>query len=416
MGRKKKNAVFGLILAGGSSSRLFPFNKVLSDFTGSGKSLIQQAYERLELPAQRIFVLTASDMLAPISRQLRVPRQNIFVDPARRGTWPAILWAMAHLRQQDPEALIALVTGDPVIQGKGAFRKSMHGALAVARDHRAFVMIGIAPSQNASDWRSFGVFRSDAQGRVTDFEEKPSLERAQEMMKDGHYLWNSGMFFFRISTAEEALARFQPDMFRVYQAMAAAIASGKKDEAAFLFQDFPEKVTHPLDPTRYVDNSIDYAIMTPLVSRQGSGLEARAVQAARFQWTDLGQWDALRQVIKPDRAGNIRLGSVSLKRGVRHCILVAEKAHRVQVGDVEGLVIAFARNTALVVSIEQLSRMKEIVQEALKHPDRIVIEQDVTECEMEVSEGRLLAIGLSGLRIQLQKKQLFVSCKPGFIQ
>src|SRR5438876_11470375 len=102
--------VYAVVLAGGQSSRLFPFNKVLSDLTGAGKSLIQQAVHRLKcLPKKRIYILTVNDMVAPIRRQLKLPPRQFFVDPVRRGTWPAILWAMAHLRRVAPEAVMAIV-------------------------------------------------------------------------------------------------------------------------------------------------------------------------------------------------------------------------------------------------------------------------------------------------------------------
>src|SRR5438105_10606463 len=93
-GTLKSNSVriYAVILAGGRSSRLFPFNKVLSDLTGSGRSLIQQACDRLKLLSKKqIYALAAGAMAEPIGRQLRLPADHIFVDPARRGTWPALL-------------------------------------------------------------------------------------------------------------------------------------------------------------------------------------------------------------------------------------------------------------------------------------------------------------------------------------
>jgi len=132
------------------------------------------------------------------------------------------------------------------------------------------------------------------------------------------------LFFFRISSAEAALRRLQPEMHRVYQAIANAVERKKDAEAASLYQDFTAKILHPLDPARVVDNSMDYAIMTPLVSRMGLGLEALAVRGVRFRWTDLGQWEALRMIVKSDHRGNIRVGKTVLRDNVRDSILVAD--------------------------------------------------------------------------------------------
>jgi len=110
------------------------------------------------------------------------------------------------------------------------------------------------------------------------------------MIQQGGWSWNSGMFFFRISTAEKALERLQPAMYRVYQEITAAIKKGDGKAAVSLYENFAAKISHPLELGREVDNSIDYAILTPMVSGPESGVAAYAVRNVRFQWTDLGQW------------------------------------------------------------------------------------------------------------------------------
>lgn len=405
----KKQPVFGLILAGGASSRLFPFNKVLADLTGAGRTLIQQSFDRLGLPRSSAYVLTVRDMVAPVRKQLKFSPQHFFVDPVRRGTWPAILWAMAHLRQENPEAVLAIVTGDHVIQGQRAFRDALKQAVEQAVSSPACMMLGIPPSQEASEWCSFGCFRKDDTGRVIAFEEKPTPLRAQQMMAEGGWSWSSGMFFFRISTAEQALKSFQPEMCRVYLAITQALESGKKKDAAFLFEDFPNKIPHPLDPSRYVDNSIDYAILTPLIGLGHSSLSAQAVPDPKFQWIDLGQWDALRKVVKADRQGNVRVGQVRLGKGVERSILVAEKGRSISCTGASRLIIAFAQKTALVMAEDKLSFIKEYVQEALKHPDRLIMEHDASECVVKAAGGRLIVAGVSGLSIRLQNRQLLVA-------
>ena len=236
------------------------------------------------------------------------------------------------------------------------------------------------------------------------------------MMEEGGWLWNSGMFFFRISTAEAALRRLQPEMHRVYEALAKALALGKKAEAAFLYEDFHDKIPHPLDPARYVDNSIDYAILTPLVSRTDTGVEARAIRGVRFRWTDLGQWDSLRMVLKSDDRGNIRVGKTVLKGNVRNSILVAEAGYTIELDGVQDLIATCAGRTALVLSSASVSQVKEVAQEAFRHPDRVVMEHNVTGCDIRVSGGRIAAIGLSGVSIEFKGGRLVVSPKRCFIR
>ncbi len=371
---------------------------MLSDLTGSGKSLIQESYSRLGLPASHVCVVTVSDMVAPIAKQLKLPKENFFVDPVRRGTWPAILWAVGHLHKRNPDALIAVVTGDHVIQGELPFRKTMQKALAIAESRPAIVMLGIAPSREPSDWQSFGVYKADDAGAIRDFEEKPSIEQAKRMINSKGYAWNSGMFFFRVSTAEAVLKRYQPVMYGWYLTMAAAITVGNMEQAARIFEQFPEKIPHPLDPSRLVDNSIDYAIMAPLVHRPDPDLEARSVQANGFKWTDLGRWDSLRQVLKADGAGNIKIGKVTMKKDVRGSILVAQDGYRIEAAGIENAVVAFANDEALVLSQAALPKIKEIVSAAQKRPHKVILE-----------EG-------SVFKVERKGKQLFVSGRNGLIQ
>ena len=307
MARMKTPAIFAVILAGGQSSRLFPFNKVLSDLTGSGRSLIQEAYRRVSIvPRKQIYVLTVRYMVAPVRRQLPLPADHFFVDPVQRGTWPAMLWAMAHLRRENAEAVIAVVTGDHVIPKVKEFQKVFGQAVRAAAKEPVFVTIPVQPSREPKEWTSFGAIQADEEPRrradpakpIIGFEEKPSLERAGQMIEEGGWFWNAGMFFFRISVAETALEAYQPAMYRTYVKMSEALAEGKSKLAAEIFESFPEKISHPLDYQRFVDNTIDYAVMMPMVHEPKPVVSAWVARQALSTWADLGQWTALRQVVK----------------------------------------------------------------------------------------------------------------------
>jgi mannose-1-phosphate guanylyltransferase len=365
MKRSPMKDAAAVILAGGKSSRLFPFNKVLSDLTGSGRTLIQQTQDRLtSFSKNAIYALTTSEMVAPVQRQLQLATSHILVDPVRRGTWPAILWAMAHLRRTNPNTLLGILPGDHAIQNNGAFKDALSQAVELARDKPAVVMIGISPNATPEEWRGLGCFHADDQGRITQFQEKPGDTEVQRMIDEGDWYWNSGMFFFRISTAERALETYQPEMHSTYTALATALAKGKIAEAASHFRNFPDKISHPLEPGRRVDNSIDYAVMTSLVSRPVSGLEARAVRDVGFRWTDLGQWSALKHVVNVDSRGNIRIGDIKVGPDVRDSILVADRGHRIEVSEADAMIIAFSGKQALVVPVSQVARVKEMVAAA----------------------------------------------------
>jgi mannose-1-phosphate guanylyltransferase len=353
-----------VILAGGASSRLFPFNKILSDLSGSGKTLIQQAFARASAVTSRnqIYLLAVKDLVLPMTRQLKLPRNRFFVDPVRRGTWPALLWAMAHVRRDDPQAVMAVLTGDHIIPRLPAFRKAAQQACQLASKTPSVVMLGVDPGTDATEWTGYGVFRVNGT-QVTAFAEKPALANARAMIKEGVWQWNSGMFFFRISIAEQALTQFQPDMYRQYERLCAAVKARKTREAQRLYAEFPAKIPHPLDPTRSVDNTIDFAIMTPLV--QGpSALQALAVCGGLPIWTDLGQWEALGDVLREDSRKNLRLGVVTLDRTTQGCILAADRGYTLDVRGLSDAVIAVSARGLLILPRSELPRIKDHVAQA----------------------------------------------------
>jgi len=401
--------VYGLILAGGQSSRLFPFNKVLSDLTGQGRTLLQQAADRLTkilrkgphsgfLSPQKMFVLTTPSFVLPMSRQLRLPSSHFFVDPARRGTWPAILWAMAHIGLKDAEATLAVTTSDHLIPQIEAFRKGVAEAIRLAQGKPALVVLAVKPSSNPQDWLGFGSFKMEGRrtaGRpqvISGFEEKPSMERARQMIHEGGWQWNAGMFFFSISTAERALQRLQPMMYEVYATMQMELRKGNMAKAKKLFERFPSKIPHPLKPESEADNTIDYAIAAPLVQNPIDSMAVYGVAGALPEWTDLGRWDVLRALVRRDSHGNVRVGHIKAGRSVRNCILVADQGCWMEVSGLQDSVAAFSNGRALVLPIAELGRVKELVAEA--------------------DESKIVAPGLPAGSVSLARNRLRIVLPP----
>src|SRR5689334_203423 len=120
---RRSHDIFPVILCGGQSSRLFPFNKVLSDLNDSGHSLIDQSWRRAKAlaPASQVHVLTVSAMAPLVQHAIPLAPGRCLSDPTRRGTWPAILWAMAHIKRRSADAVLAVLTADHIIPQERAF-------------------------------------------------------------------------------------------------------------------------------------------------------------------------------------------------------------------------------------------------------------------------------------------------------
>lgn len=406
----KNTPIYALVLAGGASSRLYPFNKILSDLTGGGKTLLQQALQRLPtfIKPQDRYVLTTTPLLKEMKRHLGWSSHRFLVDPVRRGTWPALLWAMAHLKQKGEGATLCVVPGDHVIGNIPEFRRAFQQATLLALSEETVAMIGVAPRDVPREWTGFGVFRRDPERltQVNAFEEKPSESAALQKIQEGGWLWNAGMFFFRIAVAERALAKFQPAMASVYKEMCEALRRKDRSGAAALYAKFPAQIDHLNQEGRRVDNTIDYAIMAPLVARAGGALHASAAATALTRWNDVGQWLSLRELLKADRLGNVTLGQVRKGKSVLDSILAADRGCRINAEGVENAIVSVAKNRALVMLESDAPRIKEFTAGLGANAPRVV---EIGCDQIRASagpDGHLVVAGMQNLEITFQRNVL----------
>ncbi|KAA3605146.1 MAG: hypothetical protein DWQ01_21385 [Planctomycetota bacterium] len=416
-----------LILAGGASSRFFPVNKIFADLTGSGRTMIQQSLDRVLQPltedgpwksfmkADQAYIVTGTDFAATIRQQLAIPAGNVFVEPARRNTWPAILWAMAHIRRQQPDATVVMLTADHVIGEHQLFRQFLAEAIAVAQQKPAIVTFGIQPSDRPQEWTSFGAIRGQDQAPVAGthavaierFEEKPELDRAEQMIEAGRWTWNSGMFIFRISTAEKAMADLQPSMFSDYQRLCEAVASGDEEAAKARFEDLQGKIPHPLQEGAKADNSIDFAIMTPLTTGATSSVEAFVIPAT-FPWTDIGSWNAIREVVQSDENGNLCIGEVQAD-AVRDSTLVAETGKQIHAKQLQGVAVIHAANGWVMVAPEdEAAAIKPMVEAIREQGEPPIMEWESEHCQVEGGSGKVALFRQRNLNVVVRDQAVWV--------
>lgn len=411
-----------LVMAGGASSRLYPFDKVLSDLTDCGRTMIQQALDRVAVKSRKhgkaliskkdFFVVTGAAYKPQMERQLKgVPRQNILAEPERRNTWPAILWAMTHIRKRHANAVLAILTADHLIGAWPVFRKQLEDAVKIARREKAIVTFGIRTEPDSKRWTGFGAIKAakaaGGAARVLRFDEKPSEARAAEMIDEGGYFWNSGMFIGEIKTFEAALQYYQPSTFTQYAGLCEAVTNdGGGETAAECFRNFPSKIRHPGEPSKTVDHSIDYAVMVPLTQDVQNKVRAYVI-AAKFSWLDIGSWDNLRQALKADKNKNIVAGRAKL-RECKKCIFVSKPGIQIEARGLSGHIVIAAEKTAVVLPEARAQEMKNLYQEIQRgaKSQRILLES--RDCEISAGSKSVAALGVSGLRIGWKGKKLFV--------
>ena len=183
---------------------------------------------------------------------------------------------------------------------------------------------------------------------VERFVEKPDLARAEVMLADGGYLWNSGMFLFRASVYLEELALHAPGI----HAACKAAWEGHHADQDFIRPDADAFLGSPAD-------SIDYAVMEKTARA--------AVVPLTADWSDLGSWEAFYEAAPHDVDGNVRVGDVYAE-GAENCYLHASNRMVAALG-VSDLVVVETADSVLVADRARTQDVKKIV-ESLKTQGR----------------------------------------------
>lgn len=287
-----------VILSGGTGSRLWPASREnhpkpfmkLAD----GETLIQKTYARAKALGSEVLTVTNRDYYFMSRDELeRVGISGKFLlEPFGRNTAPAIALAAKFVAATQGDLAVMLVlAADHLIADQEKFALAVAEAARLA-EQGYLVTFGILPTAPETGFGYIEQGEALSSGnKVLRFVEKPELVIAQGYVASGKYLWNSGVFCFRAGAFLVELAKHAPEVARVVDAcwaeMQAVPSSGMMEIPADLFKNVP-------------DISIDYAVMEKS--------DKVAVMPGDFGWSDIGSWNAIRDLVEPDARQNRALG------------------------------------------------------------------------------------------------------------
>ncbi|GGS35658.1 mannose-1-phosphate guanylyltransferase [Deinococcus knuensis] len=346
---------YPVILAGGSGERFWPLSrkskpKQFLTLESSGRSLLQTTAERLTtgLPGglERLMVVTANEHRSHVLEHLpELPLENLLVEPVPRDTAAAILYGALTVHRDDPDAVMGVFPADHRIDDPAAFAATLERAVAYAQAHDVLVTLGMQPQYPATGYGYIEKGEQDAQTgvyRVQRFAEKPDADTAQGFLDTGNYLWNSGMFIWKVSTILAAFETLVPDLYGP-MADAAKVRGGLRQ----VYPDLPKI-------------SVDYAIL--------ERAQNVAVIPASFGWDDLGDWNALERLLKGD-GSNVAVGRhVSLDTGGAIMYTTGGDDLIATIG-LEDVVVVRAGDVTLVVRKDRTQDIKKVVQQLKANPD-----------------------------------------------
>ncbi len=222
--------------------------KQLITLPGADYTLLGEAVERA-IPivgAENLLIVTSLHLVENVARACpRLPANNVIAEPMQRNTGGCLIYLAAWLIAQghDPSrSSLAVMTADHRIGPQDAFERTSKAALDIAENEGALVTIGIRPTRPET---GFGYIEANHERpigkgfEVTRFHEKPSADLAQDYFESSHFLWNSGMFFWRLDAFVAAVEQCAPTHARALQELVSAFREGRCEDVERIFAALP---------------------------------------------------------------------------------------------------------------------------------------------------------------------------------
>jgi mannose-1-phosphate guanylyltransferase len=298
--------VFAVIMAGGVGQRFWPRSrekspKQLLEIVGKG-TMIQNTVRRFQqvVDPNDIQIVTNRVQKQLILKQLpQFDEENILVEPMGRNTAACIGLSALFIRRLDPKAVMVVSPADHLIQDIDEFRRVMALAIETADTSHALLTIGIHPTHPETGYGYIQMHVDDGPNnpyfgrgvqRVKTFAEKPNLQTAERFLASGDFLWNSGMFVWRVDAILAQIERCLPDLHTELLKIEAAIGTPQ-------YQSVLETAYGMIRGI-----SIDYGVME-------KASEVYVIPG-KFGWSDIGSWDEVYRVSGKDDNGNSITGTV----------------------------------------------------------------------------------------------------------
>lgn len=344
-----------LILAGGSGTRFWPLSrtnlpKQVLNISGND-AMINETIKRCKgiIEYTDSYIVTTENQVDVIKdvTMSEVPKENILIEPAARNTAPCILYSALKLRKKYGDAVMCVFPSDHHITNDKKFREILKNAISIAEESNKIVTIGITPTFPATGYGYINFDKNsfdDNAYKVNEFVEKPDYMRAAKFIEDGSYLWNSGIFIWKISMIISSFKRYLP---RIYNRMLEWEKHiDTSNEADSLSEIYPtvQKI------------SIDFGIM----ERSDDVL----VIPADIGWNDVGSWDALGAIFPPDEKGNIIRSDDNILINSVNNIVFSEK-QLITTIDIHDMIIVSTSDALMICPKSKAQNVRNIVDELI---------------------------------------------------
>lgn len=341
--------LFIVIMAGGVGSRFWPRSKEkkpkqLIRIFGEN-TMIQDTVKRLSglVNNENIFVITNRIQKLRVKEQLpHIPEKNIIDEPFGKNTAACIGLASIIIKKKNPEAVTIVLPSDHLIKNEEEFQNCLLKAANFAYESKGLLTIGIKPTRPETGYGYIQFDESETTNnihKVLTFAEKPNLSTAIRFIESGDFLWNSGIFIWRVDTILNEIKRHLPDLYEGLE----------KIEASLDSDDFESVLTQVYGQLRSI--SIDYGVMEKA--------DNVYVIKAEFYWNDVGSWEAVYEVSEKNEDGNVIIGDVYSEKTYNSYIFSPRKFTAV-IG-AENLIIINTNDALLICNRNYAQDVRQVV-------------------------------------------------------
>lgn len=358
--------VFAALLAGGKGTRFWPasraanpkqFLKLLGD-----RSLLRSTFDRFRrlVPADRILVVTSPAYVARTLEELpELAPSNLIIEPSGHDTAPAAALAAQAALASDDDPVLVVAPTDHFIADEGAFARALAAGIEAA-DAGSLVTFGVVPDRPATVYGYIEVETAAAPGAlalpVVRFREKPKLDEARAFLATGRFFWNAGIFAWRARVFERSLRDVAPDLAAALARLPALpernAAGGAGREDAFAH---PPGFVEAWEALPSI--SVDYALM-----ERAKNVHVVPLAAG---WSDVGGWDAVRDLLPADPDGNCPDDAV-VYVGATHCSVHRhgnpDHVRSYALVETEGLIVVDTPDAVLICRRGAGESLREVVK------------------------------------------------------
>ena len=350
------NDIYTIIMAGGLGSRFWPLSKSsmpkqFLDIVGCGRTLIQMTFDRLKqiCPPENFFVVTNIDYKNLVISQLpEIKESQILLEPLRRNTAPCILYASHKIQLINPDAKIIVAPSDHLILKQEDFLNQLNTGIDFITDKDALLTLGITPHYPET---AYGYIQKDNKEefnglelyKVKTFTEKPDVDMALIFLESGEFLWNAGIFLWKLKSIMKAFEIWLPDMSELFNR--GEKLYGTEDEVFFINKIYSE----------CPNISIDYGIMEKA--------DNVYVLNGDFGWSDLETWSALYENKDKDENANVVKGKSVMLYDTSNCLIDMPDDKITVLQGLDGYIVVESNNTLLICKREDEQQIRQFVSD-----------------------------------------------------